>query len=65
LVQCTGKWSTISHYAEARDIRRAYRRLALQMHLDRGGDPDRFHALQAAYETALEYSLVTLGEQPS
>ncbi|MFP4312101.1 MAG: DnaJ domain-containing protein [Nitriliruptoraceae bacterium] len=30
--------------------KRAYRRLARQHHPDRGGDPRRFHAIQAAYQ---------------
>lgn len=32
------------------DIKRAYRARALETHPDRGGDPDRFRAVQRAYE---------------
>lgn len=32
------------------DIRRAYKRLAVQMHPDKGGDPEKFKELAAAYE---------------
>lgn len=36
-----------------RDVRRAYRRLALLRHPDRGGSAEAFIALKAAYDTAL------------
>lgn len=37
--------------ADATEVRRAYRRLARQLHPDAGGDADRFHAVQLAFET--------------
>lgn len=37
--------------ASAEEIRRAYRRLALEHHPDKGGDPERMIAIQQAYET--------------
>ena len=39
--------------ASARDIKRAYRRLTLIHHPDRGGDADNFNCLQDAYNIAL------------
>jgi hypothetical protein len=36
-----------------RDVRRAYRRLALERHPDRGGSHEAFLALQKDYEAAL------------
>lgn len=39
--------------ADAGAIKQAYRRLARDHHPDRGGDPDRFHELQVAYELLL------------
>jgi hypothetical protein len=39
--------------AAALDIERAYRRHAFDAHPDRGGDPDRFIIVRAAYETAI------------
>lgn len=35
-------------------IRRAYKKRALETHPDRGGDEERFRAVQRAYERALE-----------
>ena len=32
------------------EVRRAYKKLALQHHPDRGGDPEKFKELSAAYE---------------
>ncbi len=39
--------------ADVDAIKRAYRRRALETHPDRGGDPEVFRAIQAAYERAL------------
>jgi len=49
----------VSHYAElgvpktatAAEIKRAYRKLVLEVHPDQGGDAARFKRVQAAYET--------------
>lgn len=39
--------------ANAEDVKGAYRRKALELHPDRGGDAAQFRALHAAYEEAL------------
>ena len=43
----------LSWPCSAADVRRAYRRLALQRHPDRGGTDAAFHALTQAYDAAL------------
>jgi len=43
----------LSWPCEAADVRRAYRRLALQRHPDRGGTAAAFHALTEARDAAL------------
>lgn len=40
----------ITPAADSSEIRQAYRRGARDAHPDAGGDPDRFHAIQTAYE---------------
>lgn len=40
----------VSGDASIDDIKRAYRTRALETHPDRGGDPERFRAVQQAYE---------------
>lgn len=37
--------------ASAADIKKAYRKLVMKEHPDKGGDPEKFKAIQAAYET--------------
>lgn len=37
--------------ASADDIKRAYRKMAMDSHPDRGGDPEKFKNISAAYET--------------
>lgn len=36
-------------------VQQRYRRLALQCHPDKGGDPERFSAVREAYETLKKY----------
>ena len=36
------------------EIKRAYRKKALETHPDRGGDPEAFRAVQRAYEKAVK-----------
>lgn len=40
----------VSQDASKDEIRRAYKRLAVQMHPDKGGDPEKFKELASAYE---------------
>lgn len=40
--------------ADARTVKRAYRRLAREHHPDLGGDPTTFHRLQQAYERLVD-----------
>ena len=40
----------VSRDSSKDDIRRAYKRLAVQMHPDKGGDPEKFKELASAYE---------------
>lgn len=37
------------------DVKEAYRRIAEQVHPDRGGDPQHFHALRMHFDLALEH----------
>lgn len=51
----TAAWSTVlgvDRFADWERIRETYRFLAKQHHPDTGGDADKFHTLQAAYEQA-------------
>ena len=41
----------VEHSAPADVIRKNFRRLAVQLHPDKGGDPDKFAALRGAYDT--------------
>lgn len=41
----------LNESATAEDIKRAYRKMAMDAHPDRGGDPERFKNINAAYET--------------
>lgn len=50
----------IARDASLEEVTRAYRALAMKMHPDRGGDPEQFHKLQAAYE-ALRAKLTPQG----
>ena len=44
----------LSSAARRADVKRAYRRLARQHHPDRGGDPDTFHEIVAAFERLID-----------
>lgn len=48
-------WAILNVSADATvdEIKRAYRRRALETHPDRGGDPEVFRVVQSAYERAL------------
>jgi len=41
----------LNESATPEDIKRAYRKMAMDAHPDRGGDPERFKNINAAYET--------------
>lgn len=41
----------ISHTATEKEIKNAYRKLAIKHHPDKGGDPEKFKQIAAAYET--------------
>ena len=45
----------LQNFASLNDIRRAYRRLALRHHPDRGGDAERMKELNQAYEYLMRY----------
>jgi hypothetical protein len=53
----------LSAGATAQDVKAAYRRLANQHHPDCGGDPEKFKAIQAAYETAMKGRLNEPGDE--
>ena len=38
------------HITTAQELKKAYKRLCLQLHPDKGGDPVEFKAMQAEYE---------------
>ena len=38
------------HITTAQELKKAYKRLCLQLHPDKGGDPAEFKAMQAEYE---------------
>lgn len=44
----------IEKSASDSDIKKAFRRLALKKHPDKGGDPEEFKKIQAAYEVSVE-----------
>jgi len=39
--------------ANETEVKRAYKRLALSMHPDKGGDPDKFHSITLAYQSLM------------
>jgi len=53
--QRASAWTVLGVEREATvdELKRAYRRRALETHPDRGGDPSTFRAVQRAYEQAL------------
>lgn len=42
------------HITTAQELKKAYKRLCLQLHPDKGGDPAKFKAMQAEYEEAAQ-----------
>lgn len=58
LLNGSGVWARVSYYdilgvsktASSKEIQRAYRKLALQHHPDKGGDEEKFKELGKAYE---------------
>eukprot|EP00501_MAST-03F_sp_TOSAG23-6_P001498 GSMAST32.ASY1.ANO1.1559.1 assembled CDS len=44
----------VSKTATTRDIKKAFRKLALKEHPDKGGDPERFKQIAQAYETLVD-----------
>jgi len=46
----------VSLDASEEEIKRAYRRLALKYHPDRGGDRNKFEEITTAYNILMEYS---------
>ena len=48
-------WTILGVTAKATDaeIKRAFRKRAIETHPDHGGDPEAFRALQQAYEKAM------------
>ena len=40
----------IDKNATPQEIRKAYRKLAIKLHPDKGGDPEKFKEMQNAYE---------------
>ena len=41
----------VSYNATEKEIKSAYRKLAIKRHPDKGGDPEKFKQVAAAYET--------------
>lgn len=46
------------------EVKRAYRRLARELHPDAGGDPDRFRRVQAAFDAVQRGSTLRTGPVP-
>lgn len=42
------------HITTAQELKKAYKRLCLKLHPDKGGDPAEFKAMQAEYEEAAQ-----------
>lgn len=45
----------LNEEATEESLKKAYRRMALKHHPDRGGNPDDFKKIKDAYETATKY----------
>lgn len=55
----------VSKSASADDIKRAYRRLAMEHHPDRGGNSEKFQEIQEAYSTLSDPTKKQLYDNPS
>ena len=53
----------ISHTAKEKEIKNAYRKLAIKHHPDKGGDPEKFKQIAAAYETLTNKDKKNMYEQ--
>ena len=45
----------VPHNSELTDVKKAYKKLALKHHPDRGGDPKKFQEIASAYEEIEKY----------
>lgn len=55
----------LDRLATADDVVAAYRHLALDLHPDRGGDPDEFKRLHRNFEQAMAYAEARSDSKPS
>lgn len=53
MVKCTKYYDTleVSPNADANELKKAYRKLAMKYHPDKGGDPEKFKEISHAFET--------------
>lgn len=54
----------VSRAASPEEIKKAYRKLAMQYHPDKGGDISKFHAINEAYETLSDPNKKHLHDNP-
>ena len=53
----------ISQHSTEKEIKNAYRKLAIKHHPDKGGDPEKFKQIAAAYETLTNKDKKNIYEQ--